>query len=373
MAAIKVTFQPCDASKFVAELKLRVAEYFESRHLSEKADWRMVFKTICMLTLTWGTYALIMTNWFSPLAMLGLAIVMGVGLAGTGFSVSHDALHGAYSHNPKINKVIGYTFDLMGANGYMWKITHNVIHHTYTNICGIDEDLDVSPLIRLGPGVPRQWFHRAQHLYAWAAYSTSTLFWFFVKDFKYFLKKDLGPYKDKKHPKGEVISMLIMKAVFFTYTIVLPLMFLKVTWWQYLIGFLAMNLTAGLILGVIFQLAHVVEGTEYPAPDSHGVMDDMWIVHEMRTTSNFARKNHLLSWYVGGLNYQVEHHLYPKTCSVHYPAIAPIVQEVCEKYGVPYNQHETLFKAMASHYRSLKKLGHPEPGETQAGMSLASA
>jgi linoleoyl-CoA desaturase len=239
----------------------------------------------------------------------------------------------------------------------MWKITHNVIHHTYTNIEGIDEDLTVSPLLRLSPSADHRPFHRFQHLYAFAAYSLSTLFWVFVKDYKYFLQRDLGPYRNRRHPRSEIVTLVVTKLIYYSWAIALPLWLLPIPWWQVLLGFVVVHLTAGLILGIIFQLAHVVEGTDYPAPDAAGQMEHAWMVHEMATTSNFGRGNRLLCWYVGGLNFQVEHHLFPRTCSVHYPALSPIVEEVARKYGMPYLAQPTLRAAIASHYRMLRKLG----------------
>jgi linoleoyl-CoA desaturase len=298
--------------------------------------------------------------------MLGLAIVMGVALAGIGFAIAHDALHGAYSSNPRVNTLLGMAFDLMGANGYMWKITHNVIHHTYTNIDGVDEDLTVSPLLRLSPGQPLRGVHRFQHFYGFATYSLSTLFWVFAKDFKYFLARDLGPYKDRKHPLNEWLILIGFKLFYLGWAIILPLIVLTIPWWQFAIGFVTMHLVAGLILGVIFQLAHVVEGPEYPVPDPQGRMEDAWLVHEMATTANFARGNRLLTWYVGGLNHQIEHHLFPRVCSAHYPAISPIVEEVARKHGMPYYQNPTLFAAIRSHHRMLKQLG-PEAWRARRG------
>ena len=152
-----------------------------------------------------------------------------------------------------------------------------------------------------------------------------------------------------------------MKIVYYAYMIVLPLLILNITWWQFAIGFLTIHLTAGLILGVVFQLAHVVEGPEHFTSTGNDVMEDAWLVHEMKTTSNFGRHNKLLCWYVGGLNFQIEHHLFPKVCSIHYPAISSIVEQVAEQHGVPYHHHKTLRSAIGSHYRMLKRLGKPEP------------
>lgn len=360
MKPASITFPNRDYTGFGEEVKAKVAEYFDSRGLSRNATPAMVAKTVLLLGLTFAPYGLALTNRFSPLTMLGFAVLMGIGLAGIGFAISHDALHGAYSSSPRLNALLGRTFDLLGANGYMWKITHNVIHHTYTNIDGVDEDLTVSPLLRLSPGAPLLRIHRFQHLYGLAAYSMSTIFWVFIKDFKYFFQKDLGPYKNKKHPRGEWVNLFASKLVYYGWSIVIPLLVLDIPWWQFAIGYLAMHLTAGFILGVVFQLAHVVEGPAYPVPDEVGRMEDAWLVHEMETTANFARSSRLVSWYVGGLNFQIEHHLFPKVCSVHYPAISTIVKATATKYGVPYYDQPTVMAAVRSHLRMLKKLGPDE-------------
>jgi linoleoyl-CoA desaturase len=362
---VKISFTGRAPGDFVREMKERVERYFTSRHLSPHADWRMILTTVAMLALVFVPYGLILSNQLTPWAMLGLAVVMGVGFAGMGFAVCHDALHGAYSANPKVNRAIGLTFDLLGANGYMWRITHNVIHHTYTNIHGIDEDLEVSPLVRLSPGSEHKPVHRYQHLYAWALYACSTLFWAFVKDFKYFLQRDLGPYRAKRHPPHEIALLVVTKAVYYGWALVIPFFVVDVAWWQFLIGVLALHLTAGLILGVVFQLAHVVEGAAHVETDADGCVEAAWMVHQLATTSNFATGNRLLTWYVGGLNHQVEHHLFPRVCSIHYPAITPIVREVTAKYGVPYHQQPTLWAAIRSHYRMLKLFG--------AGATMADA
>lgn len=359
MEKLTVKFPNNTSTDFISDLKSRVEEYFEERKISKKANGWMVAKTLAMFILLFGPYALIMSNLFDPWVMLLLAILMGAGMAGSGFCIAHDALHGAYTSNKFWSGFLGSTFEVMGASSYMWKITHNVVHHTYTNIQGIDEDLDVSPLLRLAPSSEYKWFHRYQHLYVLFAYSLTTLFWVFLKDYQYLARKDLGPYRDIKHPRGEVARLIIMKLIYYTYIIVLPLIFLDITWWQFLIGFLAMHVTAGLILSLVFQLAHVIEGPEHFAAEQSEVMEDAWLVHEMKTTANFANGNRLLCWYVAGLNFQIEHHLFPRVCSIHYPDIAPIVKEVAEEHGIPYNEHPTFFGAVRSHFRTLKSFGHP--------------
>ena len=357
MAEPRVVFPASPPADAIQEMKFRVAEYFRLRGITQKANGAMVIKTCVLLAATFVPYLLILSGRLAPWEMLLLAVVMGLGVAGVGFSVAHDALHGAYSSSNRVNRVLGMSFDLLGASGYVWKITHNVIHHTYTNIHGTDEDLEVSPLLRLSPGARRLSIHRYQHLYAFVLYSFSTLFWVFVKDYKYLLQRDLGPFQAVKHPASELIQIGIAKLGYYTWALAVPILVLPVPWWQVVIGFVVMHLTAGLTLGMIFQLAHVVEGTGHPLPDPEGRMGAAWIVHQLQTTSNFGRENRLLTWYVGGLNHQVEHHLFPRICSVHYPAISQIVASVARKYGLPYHDQPTLRAAILSHYRTLKLFG----------------
>jgi len=291
--------------------------------------------------------------------MLPLAVLLGLGIAGIGFAVAHDALHGSYTDSSRLNAAIGSTMDLIGGSSYLWRITHNVIHHTYTNIHGTDEDLAVSPLLRLSPHAPRRWYHRWQHWYALGLYALTTLFWVFVKDWKYLFARDLGPYKNRRHKPRDVIGLVIGKAIYYTWSLVLPLVLIPLPWWQVALGILLVHLVAGITLGIVFQLAHVVEQTSHPEPDEAGAMTQSWVLHEMVTTANFAPGNHLLNWYVGGLNFQVEHHLFPRICSVHYPRIAPIVREAARRHGVPYHSHPTFQRAVRSHLLTLRAFGQP--------------
>jgi len=370
MTARGVAFTRRDPQEFVEELKARVNEFFASRGISPHANTSMVVKTVVLLTALVVPYALILTGDYHPLAMLGLAMMMGVVVAGIGFAVAHDALHGAYSKHKAVNSLLGLTFDMLGANGYLWRIMHNVVHHTYTNVHGADTDLDAAWFLRLSPRAPHRWVHRFQHWYALGGYSLATLNWVFLKDFRFFLKREIGPYVAKRHPVGQWLLLFGGKFFYYGWAIILPLLVLDLPWWQFAIGFLAMHFTTGIILSVVFQLAHVVEETEHPVPDANGTMEHTWMVHELVTTANFAMRNPVLGWFVGGLNFQIEHHLFPRICSVHYPAISRIVRETCEKYGIPYNAHPTLFSAIHSHWATLRRLGR---GETAEAFAAAAA
>ncbi len=357
MSVTRVSFKNRGDKSFIRELKSEVNNYFIANNLSKNANPAMVFKTVALLSIYLISYFLLISGLFAWPMLLVLWFFMGIGMAGIGFSISHDALHGAYSSNKTINRLLGYSFDLLGANGYIWKITHNVVHHTYTNIHEHDEDLEVAAFIRLSPHADYKSIHKIQHILAFVAYGFASLFWVFVKDYQHFFMKDIGPYENKDHPTSEWITLIVSKLFYYFYILVIPYLLLPITWWQLLIGFLVLHLTAGVILGVIFQLAHVVEGTDHPTENARGNIENTWAIHQMETTSNFAHKNKVLCWYIGGLNYQIEHHLFPRICSIHYPKISRIVQQVAAKHNVPYHYQPTLYTAVRSHYRTLKRFG----------------
>ena len=154
------------------------------------------------------------------------------------------------------------------------------------------------------------------------------------------------------------IAWLIVSKTIYTIAIIgLPLLLTDLSWWQVLLGFLILHLTTGTILSLVFQMAHVVEGPEQPLPDRNGRINSSLLGHQLRTTSDFSKGNRLLSWYVGGLNYQIEHHLFPRICHVHYPALATIVEATTREFNMPYHVYDSLGAAFRSHYKTLKRLG----------------
>lgn len=355
----QVRFPNRDGRDFHKTVTARVNQYFRDNGISTYANGAMLLKTTILLASYVGFYFAILSGAFNIWAMWLMCLGLGVATAGIGFSVAHDAIHGAYFKNKRLNYLLGLTMNLIGGNRYVWSITHNVVHHTYTNIHDHDEDLEVAPFIRLSEHAPHQPIHRVQHILAFLAYSLATIFWVFLKDYKKLAQANIGPYQGKRHPRKEIVLLIASKLFYYGYMIVVPIIVLDVAWWQFLIGFLTVHLTAGIILGVVFQMAHTVENTEFPQSDEKGSMPDSWAVHQMKTTGNFAMNNPVINWFVGGLNFQVEHHLFPNICSVHYKHISPIVKKTAEEFGVPYNYYETFGGAIKSHYRQLKALGRP--------------
>ena len=353
----KITFNNRN-NEFYQSLKTSVDNYFSDNHIQKTGDWRLYLKTIILLGSAITIYALLMLVKMDVLPALLLCAVLGYILACIGFSVMHDANHGSYSTKPLLNDALGLTANALGANSYFWKQKHNIIHHTYTNVDGIDDDIAKSPIIRHCES--QKWVpaHKVQHLYLLFVYSLSSIFWIFIMDFtKYFSRKIYTTEAWKMTLKNHIIFWAT-KVYYAAVYIALPIM---VWGWQgWLLGYFTMNIVLGLTLSLVFQLAHVVEITEFEhiGLDETKHVETAWAEFQLKTTANFAMGNKFISWCVGGLNYQIEHHLFPKVSHVHYDAVSKIVQQKCKEYNLPYNNYRTMSEALASHFRVMKMLGH---------------
>jgi len=365
----KITFSNRN-NDFYQNLKSAVDQYFENNKIKRTGDWRLFSKTIILTGSAITIYCLLMFLKMDALPALLLCAGLGFISASIGFSVMHDANHGSYSTRPLLNDFLGLSANAMGASSFFWKQKHNIIHHTYTNVDGIDDDIAKSPIIRQCES--QKWVpaHKVQHLYLIPIYSLSSIFWLFFMDFtKYFTRKIYTTDAWKMTTKNHIIFWLT-KICYFGFYIVLPIMVWGFLPW--LAGFFLMHAVMGLTLSLVFQLAHVVENTEFEhvALDETKHIETAWAEHQIRTTANFAMGNKVISWFVGGLNYQIEHHLFPKVSHVHYPALSKIVMEKCAEYNLPYNQYPTMSEALASHFRVMKFLGR-KPAEVQHQVQAA--
>ena len=320
----------------------------------------MVIKTVVMFGLYFIPYALILGGVVTGLGwMFVLVLVMSLGLAGIGLSVMHDANHGAYSNTKWLNNLMGYSLNMVGANAFNWKIQHNVLHHTYTNVHEEDEDISPRGVLRLSPHSNWKWFHKYQFIYAWFLYGLMTIVWMVFKDFVRIIRYQQNGLARSNNANivKEWAILLVTKVVYVSYIFIIPFLVTDLSGWQILFGILTMHYIAGFILAIIFQPAHVIEGTEYPLPDEHHKLENTWAVHQLHTTTNFGNRSRWFSWYVGGLNFQIEHHLFPNVCHVHYRKISGIVERTAREFNLPYKSATTFADALIGHARLLKQLG----------------
>lgn len=361
----RIKFTPKVKSQFFPTLKSRIEDYFVANEISRHANRTMVVKTIALLALYMLPFAALIL--FTPPFWVSILFwfFMGLGISGIGMSIMHDANHGAYSTKPWVNKWLGYTIYLAGAGVTNWKLQHNVLHHTYTNIASLDEDIRDRGVVKLSPHTTTGILHRFQWLYAFGFYGILTIYWVTFKDFiQYyeFIKSGVNR-QSKKENNSLLMGLIALKLAYFMVLFGLPIFVAGIPFLHVFAGFCVMHITSGLVLTVVFQLAHSVEGTNYPVANCQGNLEKDWAIHQLETTVNFAPRNRILTWFLGGLNFQIEHHLFPKICHVHYPKIAVIVKQTAEEFGLPYMENESFAAALKSHISSLRRFGMPSINE----------
>ena len=362
MKSTTVKFNTKAQPEFFRELRQRVNHYFTENNLSQKGNAKMIFKTIFMCALYFTPLVILLSGTITNVwIMMLMWVLMGLGMSGIGLSIMHDANHGAFSNNKKVNLFMGYLVNFLGAYHVNWILQHNVKHHTFTNIDGYDSDIE-NNFFRFAPQQPRKKLFKFQSLYAPLLYGLMTFFWFVFKDFQ-----DIKKYQRegmlKRHGynyRNQMIHLAFNKIWYGILTLVLPLIILPFAWWQIVLGFMLMHYVSGLTLALIFQPAHVLEETSFYEPDGTGSVENNWAIHQMKTTANFATSSKWFTWLIGGLNHQIEHHLFPNISHVHYPKIARIVENTAKEFNVPYYHHKTFAKALGSHFRLLHILGTGE-------------
>jgi len=342
---------------FFQSLKEAADDYFTGKAIPRTGDSRLYVKTIVLIALAVTLYILILFLSLPVWANMLLTCVLGITMASIGFNVMHDANHGSYSSNEKVNNLLGLSLNALGGNSFIWKFKHNIIHHTYPNVDGMDDDIAKSPFIRMCSTQPWVPAHRVQHIYTPILYAISSMLWVLFQDFeKYFRRKihqtALAEMKPKDH-----FTFWISKIFYVFFYIALPVYL--VGWTNWLIFFITLHIGLGFTLAVVFQLAHVVEETtfEFAPTDEITRIENEWAIHQVKTTCDFSPNSRVISWLVGGLNYQIEHHLFPRVSHVHYPALSKIVKEKCEAFNLPYNCIPSLRKAVISHFRLIRLLG----------------
>ncbi|NCI51199.1 acyl-CoA desaturase [Sediminibacterium roseum] len=338
------------------DLKNRVQQYFDEKGIKSTGTSKLFTKAAILITLLVAVYIHLLV--FTPVwyIALGECIVMGGLVAAIGFNVMHDGSHGSFSTKKGMNRVAASSISLLGANHFMWNMKHNMIHHSFTNVDGVDDDIEIGSLMRMAPTQKRHKLHKFQHIYFVAMYSLLYVFWIFYTDYKKYFSGKIGEIPLKKMAVKDHIEFWAVKIYHAAVFVVIPIIFLGFVNW--LIGFSVMSIVAGFILSIVFQLAHVVGDTEFPVANIEtNKLPDEFAAHQIKTTANFATRNKVISWLVGGLNFQIEHHLFPKISHVHYPAISEIVRNVCREYKLQYIEYPTMRQAVAEHVRFLRQMG----------------
>lgn len=336
-------------SPFRRELTRRVDDWFAASGASRHADaktWAIGLTLLALVGAGWALLVFVAPPWWLSIP---LALMTGFLVAQVGFNVGHDAIHGALSSRRWVNALFGRTFDLMGASSRMWAWAHNAIHHTFTNVPGADHDLEPAGLLHLYRKPDAPWVLRFQHVYAWPLYALTMLSWVFLKDFVQL--QDRGAHTTWR----DVVDVVAGKLAHLAVWVGVPLLLSPWAWWQVALGYVLMLLAAGFTAAIVFQLAHVVEGPSLPQADGDTLPGDFF-VHQLRTTANFAPRSAVATVLTGGLNHQVEHHLFPRVCHVHYPALSALVEACAREFGVPYHVNATFGVALASHARILRQV-----------------
>lgn len=357
-------------NRFHRELRRRVDAQFKHSGTHQRDSAAMYLKTAVILVMFAASY--IELVFFATNGWLALAIstVLGATVAGIGFNVMHDGGHQAYSDRRWINRLMALSLDLVGGSSYIWQWKHARFHHTWVNVAGHDSDIDLGVLGRLSPEQPWRAWHRWQHLYLWVLYGVTAIRWHVYGDFRDMITGRVGERPFDRPHGWDLVGFVIGKLVFFTLAVGLPLMFHSIG--AVLLFYTTTSAVAGVLLALVFQMAHVVEEADFPAPNAQSrQMDTPWAIHQLETTVDFSRDNRVLSWLIGGLNFQIEHHLFPRISHVHYPAVARVVEATCREYGITYRTHRSFAAGIASHYRWLRQLAMPVDVVPPAIMPIA--
>ncbi len=359
MSNVKVKFSKQN-SDFINELRESVKEYFNRNKLSKYGNANLVIKTVFMFLLYLIPYVLMLLGLISSVpGFLILWAIMGAGMAGVGMGTMHDANHGSFSKSNRINKLLSASLFLLGGYPPNWRYQHNTMHHGYTNIDGHDEDIAPAGILRFSPHKPLKKIHKYQHWYALPLYGLMTMTWSIDKDYKQLFSYKKAGVKlsgGRSYPRM-ITELILAKIMYFSVFLFIPLFFMPFAWYWVLTGFLVMHFVCGFILGIVFQTAHVMPSSEYPLPDDNGNIENNWAVHQLLTTADFSPKSRFFSWFIGGLNYQIEHHLFPNISHVHYRKISKLVKDAAIKYNLPYHVHGNFISALTNHVKMLKLLG----------------
>jgi linoleoyl-CoA desaturase len=343
------------AGDFLKTVRLRVDDHFAGR--CRRDDPRLQRKAVIVVVWFFASYALCLTV-RAPVTQMLLCISYALAAAAVGFNIFHDANHGSFSANPRINMWLSRaTCAVLGTGRYFWCYKHNVLHHRFTNVFEWDDDLETRGSLRLSPQQPWQTKFRNQHRWFYFLYSLATLEWVFAKDFVQLCTLRINPYQSiPRLSARERAEFWACKLFYFAAFVAVP--FAVMPPLRALAMLAVFHVTLSLAITLVFNLAHATGKADFPAPSgTPSCIGAEWAAHQMHTTVNFGPTNRVLNWFAGGLNFQIEHHLFPNINHTHYPEISGIVRRTAQDFGLPYHVHDTYVGTVRSHFRLLRELG----------------
>ncbi len=347
-----VSFEKNDKD-FAIEIKQAIDQYFSTKKNGTKANGKMWVKIFFWLIMWAFSYlSLFIFNLKGP-ALFVLGIFHILTHLFVAFNISHDANHFSISDNKKVNHILSYTLDLIGASSHLWRIAHNLEHHSFINVEGVDPSVEGYGVMKLTPETEHKKQYKYQYLYVFFIYSLSTLNFVLTKDFKL-----INDFKKRGHTfkTSKVLEIIFFKLVYYSYMFVIPILLLDVSFFQVLFVFIIGHVIIGLTLALVFQCGHLTNEAEYPHVHD-GKISSSWIKHVIQTTGDFGKNQKLLTWLCGGINIHAIHHIYPHICHIHYKEVSAILKEIVESHNLKYREIPTFGMAIRSHIKLLKKLG----------------
>jgi linoleoyl-CoA desaturase len=353
-----------ECTTFGADLTRRVEARLDPPTL--RAAYRRLHRKAAIVA-TWYLTSFVLVfvaqGWLlGILACVSLALSM----VAVGFNIQHDANHNAFfptggrRRTSTANRLAGFSINAIGGDRKRWIDGHVVLHHSAPNVVGRDQDIDFSLLARVAPSQRHRWFHAFQHLYLWVVYGATTAT-IMIGDVTGTIRESItGDRKGRRPTTADYASMVGSKGLFLLALLLVP--FLLHPWWVVVLGAVAVLAISGWVLGIVFQLAHVVEEASFGASTER--REARWHEWQVLASVDFCHGRgpvaRAFTWFAGGLNYQAEHHLFPHLPHTAHPLIAPVVAETCADWGVPYQVQPSLRAALRSHHRHVRELGRPD-------------
>lgn len=342
-----------DDHSFQKDCRLLREKFFKEKGVNYTGNWKLYSKSLIIGFGFILLYSLIVFTSISIWIKVLLLIPFGINVAMIGFNIMHDGGHDSFSSQRWVNIITANSLNILGGSAHIWNVKHNQVHHTNTNVHGHDNDID-NTIIRVHPEQEYHWYHKFQHIYGPFAYSLSYLFWIYYQDIAKYSKGHVCGYPLRFSFWQHVIFWL-SKFIHITIFILIPLIWYS--GFQVFIGYLLFTMTTGLLISFVFQLAHVVPKANMVTAIDNKFVESNNKIHQVMTTCNFSTKSRFWTWICGGLNFQIEHHLYPEVSHIHYPSLQKEVKDLFKRHNLEYNEYDTIISAIWAHLATLWRFG----------------